>query len=372
MRVRAEQAGLAFLFESDPDLPVSVLGDEKRLRQVLLNLLGNAVKFTEEGRVRLKVSFENPSHSGGNIHFDVEDTGIGIGPQHLEEIFLPFQQVNDPRNRVEGTGLGLAITKKLISLMGGNLQVKSTPGQGSIFWFTLPLPTLRERSQGSELPIPRVIGLRSKPKRVLVVDDKWENRAVIVNILAPLGFEVFEASNGREGVEEAHRIQPDAILMDLKMPVMDGFEATRRVRESTLLQGLVVIALTASVFEHDRQTCKAAGCDDFLPKPVQAEQLFEKLQQHLGVEWDYETESQKEDQGNETAYPLITPPVEELADLFHLAKKGQIVAVRRQIGKIEQLGDAYKPFVVELEGYARVFNLKQLCEFLKPYLDGQK
>ncbi|MFB3115645.1 MAG: ATP-binding protein, partial [Nitrospirales bacterium] len=223
IKVRVDQAGLSFRCEFPDSLPTEVEGDEKRLRQVLLNLLGNSVKFTDAGQVTLSITTDVPH----TLRFHIEDTGIGIAPQHLKDIFLPFQQVADPNRQVEGTGLGLTITNKLVTLMGGTLEVQSTQGQGSCFWFTIPLPSIAQRAPAKTQDLRRIIGVKHGQKRVLIIDDKWENRSVLAHMLKHKGLAIDEASNGQEGLEMATRHRPDVIFMDLVMPVMDGIAATR-------------------------------------------------------------------------------------------------------------------------------------------------
>jgi CheY-like chemotaxis protein len=201
------------------------------------------------------------------------------------------------------------------------------------------------------------------------VDDKWDNRSVLVNLLTPLGFKVSEATNGLECLAKADECQPDLILMDLVMPVMDGFEATRRIRQSSRLKDVVVVALSASTFDHNRQSSIEAGCNDFLPKPVLAEDLFEKLRVHLSLEWVYEQELPMDELKQLPEKSQIAPPPEELAVLFNLAKRGEIVAIRQEIARIEQLGDPFIPFAAELGQLAKGFQMKQMCEFLRPHLE---
>jgi len=367
-RIRAEQKGFSLLYEPISSLPTWVRGDEKRLRQVLLNLLGNAIKFTETGQVVFKVGYHNDS-TLNKLRFQVEDTGRGIAPEMLGKIFSPFQQVSERAEQVEGTGLGLAISNTLVQLMGGELHVDSTPQKGSTFWVVLDLPEVQNWQSAVAKGERDIIGLKGDAKQILVVDDKWDNRSVLVNLLAPLGFKVSEATNGREGLAKANELRPDLILMDLVMPVMDGFEATRRIRRSAQLKDVVVIALSASAFEHDRQGSMEAGCNDFLPKPVRAGELYEKLQAHLGLEWVYEAELPTDGQGQSPEKSQVAPPPEELALLFNLAKKGEIVAIRQEITRIEQLGDSFIPFAAELGRLAKGFKMKQMCEFLNPYLE---
>jgi len=262
-RMRAEQKGLTFIYESLSHLPSGVHADEKRLRQILINLLGNAVKFTQKGGITLKIGYHK-----NKIHCQIEDTGVGIAPQDMENIFNPFQQVGDIKYKAEGTGLGLPITKKLVEMMGGELQVKSTLGQGSIFWMDLELPDVSDLLKNYKTQVPVVIGIKdNKSYTILVVDDKWENRSVMCNLLEPLGFKIIEACHGQEGLEKIRDIDVALVLTDLVMPVMDGFEFVRQLRKSPEFQTIPIIAASASVFDYYQEQSKMAGCDDFIAKP---------------------------------------------------------------------------------------------------------
>ncbi|MEC4674177.1 MAG: ATP-binding protein, partial [Nitrospirota bacterium] len=263
IRVKAEEVDLSFFCSYPDSLPVEVQGDEQRLRQVLLNLLGNAVKFTDAGQVTLTITQDEDFPKTHTLGFHVQDTGIGIASEHLEDIFLPFQQVADSRRQVEGTGLGLAITNKLVSLMGGTLHVESTPGKGSTFSFSISLLPSTGFSTDHPTDRRKIIGLKNKPKRILVIDDKWENRSVLSNLLQRQGFTMVEATNGKEGLEIAQVLRPDVIFMDLVMPIMDGFEATKALRKISDFKKTPIIALSASAFGHTRQQSLEAGCDEF-------------------------------------------------------------------------------------------------------------
>ena len=372
IRIRADQAGLEFFFKESPELPIAVRGDEKRLRQVLLNLLSNAVKFTEKGTVTLTVGYDQDSPESGKIRFQVEDTGRGIPKEKMEEIFLPFQQIGDHTRQHEGTGLGLAITKKLATLMGGELKLQSTVGKGTTFWVTLELPTVQDLS----LPVPEcgrtIIGYKGDRKRILVVDDKVENRAILVSLLAPLGFELKEAGDGHECLARATETPPDLIFMDLIMPGMDGLETTRELRQSTDFKDVRVILSSASAFEINRQDAIATGCSDFLPKPIQSDELFEQLRVHLGLEWVYGDEEIPGYVGERESQSLVPPPPEKLIALLGLAKGGKIMAIRQEISKMEDLGDQYGPFVENLRKIAKGFDMERLTNFLAPYVENQK
>ncbi|MCC3530981.1 MAG: response regulator [Microcoleus sp. PH2017_22_RUC_O_B] len=216
--IRAEEKGIYFEFQADEGLPLGVLADQKRLRQVLINLLGNAIKFTDRGGVTFKVE-----SVGKKIRFHIQDTGIGMTPQQIEKIFLPFEQVGDTEKQGEGTGLGLAISHKIVSIMGSEISVGSISGEGSTFSFEVELPAADNWTSVARISHQRAIaGYEGKRHKILIIDDSWENRSVLVNLLEPIGFETIEASNGLEGIEQTLNTSPDLIITDLGMPVMDG------------------------------------------------------------------------------------------------------------------------------------------------------
>ncbi len=373
-RIRAEQKGLAFIYETLSPLPEVVQGDERRLRQVLLNLLGNAFKFTEKGGVTFKVGYHEASPGRTRLRFQVEDTGMGIAPEKLDEIFQPFQQIRGDDGPVEGTGLGLAISRRLVEMMGGVLHVKSTPGQGSVFWLELDLPAL-ETTLAPPPEVERtVIGFTGRARKVLVVDDKRENRSVLTGLLAPLGFELMEAADGREALEQAAASPPDLILMDLVMPVMDGFEATRRLRQVPALNEVPVIALSASVFEYTQQQSMEVGCDDFIPKPVRVDVLLEKLERHLGLEWIYRDAGVREDEAPTTVErrdAFVGPTAEEAAALYEFAMQGDVQGLLKQLDHYEHLSAPNHPFGSRLRELARGYRMEQIRELIKPYLEGE-
>ncbi|HEY9633022.1 MAG TPA: PAS domain S-box protein [Coleofasciculaceae cyanobacterium] len=399
-RIRAEQKNISFSYKALSLLPTFVRGDEQKLRQVLINVLGNAVKFTETGGVVFNVGYHE-----GKIRFQVEDTGIGIAPEKLTEIFLPFHQVENNRHWVEGTGLGLAISQKLAQLMGSTLEVKSQLGSGSVFWLDLDMPEVPEATEIAKVKERNIIGFKGEKRKVLVVDDKWENRSVLVNFLDPLGFEIVEATDGSDCLNKALKFKPDVILMDLVMPVIDGFEATRQLRKLKELKQIVIIATSASVFDYSQAKSQKAGCDDFVPKPVQAKHLLERLRVHLGLEWVYEdlefspaadTEFGIVDQDSEGVASnkqpnnpnsksliaerkcssqtpsLIAPPPEEIAVLFDLVKRGNVRGILEQAARLEQLDEQFVPFASEICQLAKGFQIKQIREFLKPYTLGHE
>jgi CheY-like chemotaxis protein len=296
-RLRAEGKGLRLSFERTENAPQYVRTDEGKLRQVLMNLLGNAAKFTEEGGVALRVSCP-PAVSPARrekegaeawLLFEVEDTGPGIAPEELEAVFEPFVQTASGQRSLEGTGLGLSISQQFARLMGGDITVSSELGQGSVFSFEVPIALPEVARAEVAQPSRRVLGLEPDQAiyRLLIVDDRETTRQLLVKLLEPLGFEVREAAHGQEAIEVWERWEPHLIWMDMRMPVLDGYEATRQIKAAAKGQATVIVALTASAFEEDRETILSAGCDDIVRKPFRKTEILDKLAQHLSVRYVY-------------------------------------------------------------------------------------
>jgi CheY-like chemotaxis protein len=286
IRIRAEQKNLLFTFEASSSLPRGVRLDEKRVRQILLNLLGNAVKFTDTGGVHLRVGCVPEAEARVRLRIEVDDTGIGIRADHLETIFEPFEQVGEAQRRIGGTGLGLTISRALARTMGGNIELESQPGVGSRFWFDLSVPVVA--TETVEPSAERAVtGYEGPRKKVLVVDDIAENRAIVVDFLSSLGFDIYEAANGHDALSTAAAAQPDLILMDNTMPMMSGLDATRRLREISAFNSVPIIAISASVAEAQREAALAAGANDFLPKPFNLQQLTKAIGALLRLSWTY-------------------------------------------------------------------------------------
>ena len=291
VRLRAEEKGLNLVREVDEQtLPTAVIGDERRLRQILINLMGNAVKFTERGSVTLRARWTN-----GRAEFDVADTGPGIAPQDLARLFEPFVQTESGQRSKEGTGLGLALSRDLARLMGGDITVESARGKGSRFHVAVDLPvaaadTVAEREQR------RVASLApdQPTPRILVVDDIAVNRAVLTRLLRTVGFDVREAADGNEALEIWKQWHPQLIWMDKWMQGMDGLQVTRTIRAEEQRRGrgehVPIIALSASALDQERGEILAAGCDDFVAKPYREAVIFARMRQYLGVEYVYEEE----------------------------------------------------------------------------------
>jgi len=376
--MRAQQKDILFDYETVNILPTGVEADEKRVRQVLINLLGNAIKFTDKGHVILRTfvvtSPENAPLSDDNalyetLRFEVKDSGVGMSPEQLEQIFLPFEQVGDSQRRAAGTGLGLAISRELVQLMGSELFVKSELGKGSTFWFDLSLP-IAEGIQTKSTHEREIVGYNGEQQKVLVVDDRVENRAVLLNLLEPLGFEIVEAENGEVAVAKAREIEPILIMTDLVMPVMTGFEAVQEIRKIPELADVFIVAVSASVFEMDQKKSRIAGCDAFLPKPVEASKLFALLESNLKLDWFYSesvADSVAETPVTESSGPLVPPPEAELEKLYELAMMGKMRRIREQAMQLEKVDEKYIPFAHKLQTLAKDFEILAL---IKHYLEG--
>jgi signal transduction histidine kinase len=284
VRVNADEKRLAFEFDAAADLPATVLADARRLRQVLLNLLGNAIKFTDGGTVGLRARAEPKGPEQALLRLEVEDTGVGMHPEDLERIFEPFVQVGDARHRSGGTGLGLAITRALVNDMGGEVHVTSEFGRGTRFRVELPVPLVQPAAAAAR-KAPGVVRYRGPVRRVLVVDDVEVNRALMSDFLTNAGFEVAQASDGSELLPATRSFRPDLILLDSVMPSVGGIEATRLLRQDAELGAVPVIAVSASASAQHHADCLRAGVNVFLAKPVRLEALRTSIGELLGLEW---------------------------------------------------------------------------------------
>lgn len=285
LRLRARNAQLSFAFDTSGELPSRVEVDARALRQILLNLLSNAVKFTQAGgSVALRVHSEPAAAHHVRLSFEIEDSGIGIPEEALREIFQPFHRVVDSTLGVEGTGLGLAITNRLVGMMGGDLQVRSEVGKGSVFNVTMELKAVLVKP-ATRLRRGEIVGYKGTRRSVLVVDDDAVNRELVEELLTGFGFKVQLASNGRKALQSMRRMAPDVLITDMVMPILDGIQLVRKLRTDPQLRFIPIIALSASASEHNRQDALQAGCDAFLSKPVQHRDFLEELGKQLGLRW---------------------------------------------------------------------------------------
>ena len=364
MRSPAMAKGLILDVTLPDDLPTYVSGDTHHLRQVLLNLLGNAVKYTEQGQVCLAVSLQ-PDQM---IRFEVVDTGSGISKKEQARLFEAFYQTETGIAKGEGTGLGLAISREFVRLMGGELSVESLPGQGSLFRFVIPLPSVEAAPQTAGIDATttgQILGLQpgQSAPRILVAEDRPDNQQVVEELLKQIGCKVAIAANGRLAVELFESWRPHLILMDMRMPIMDGYQATQAIRRLPGGGHIPIIALTASAFREDRSRVLASGCNDMLSKPVDAQHLFGVIGRMLGLHYEYahvmepETESTLDD--------LRDLPVElrkELAQVALLLDSEAVFAV------CERLRDHYPREVLMIMSLIRDFRFDKLLEL---YPDDQ-
>ncbi len=362
VRVRAEDRGLDVVFDLDPYLPKVVVGDEGKLRQVLLNLLGNAVKFTERGGVTLRASWRD-----GVAAFEVEDTGVGIRDEEIGTLFEAFHQTESGRGSKEGTGLGLVISREIVRLMGGDISVVSVPGLGTTFRFDVRVAVSQAAVAAPDGRRVAELEPGHGPVRVLIVDDKDENRLLLVNLLTAVGFEVQEAADGRQAIDVWDRWRPDAIFMDIRMPVLDGREATREIRRREVTAGhCKIIALTASAFEHERDDILTSGTDDFVTKPFRVETIFAKLAEHLGVRYRYDDEGAR--RATDGAAALLTPermaalPPERLRHLYEALNNGDVQAAAIAA---ERIDDDDAPVGRALLARIKQYRIEELIELLE-------
>ncbi len=346
------------------------------MRQILLNLLGNAIKFTDQGQVTLKVNLLGITASQDNdprlikLRFEIQDTGIGMKPKQLEKIFRPYEQVGESRRRSQGTGLGLAITRQLINLMGGELQVDSHPSQGSRFWFEVSFPAVESVNLKVETDRNPIIGYEGKRRKILIADDRLENRWVLQGMLESLGFTLQIAENGQEAIEQTQIFRPDLILMDLMMPVIDGFEATHTIRTKNDLSQPKITVVSAKAFSEDRQRAFAAGCDGYLVKPVDESLLYNNVQKQLSLTWLYEHESNQEVKMVELE-ALFPPPKAILNSLYELAMIGDMIEIREQTEELLAGDDQYQAFTHKLIQLANSFEDEAILALLESYLQEE-
>ncbi|MFN3361559.1 MAG: ATP-binding protein, partial [Pseudanabaenaceae cyanobacterium] len=364
--VRAEQKGIGFIHSFSADLPEGIMVDEKRLRQVLLNLLGNAIKFTDQGCVTLIVECGKCNAQEANLTFTVSDTGIGMTPEQMSQLFQAFQQVGDVNRKAEGTGLGLSISQRLVQMMGGEIKVESVYGVGSKFWFTVTFPVAQNVTPQQIEVHQSIVGYKGERKKILIVDDREDNREVVAGMLLPLGFNLVMASDGVEGIQVAEKERPDLIITDLVMPNMDGFEMVRRLRQNPLFQETKIIASSASVFRSDQDKCMQIGCNAFVAKPVQADDLFNKIQQVLQLEWlEAQPTAIETTTTVSNGQPLIFPGQEVVEELKELTRKGALKKVIKRVKQLAEEDSRYGEFVQQVRSLAESFQEQNLLSFLE-------
>lgn len=304
------------------------------------------------------------------LRFEVADDGIGMSPDQLARIFQPFEQVAESERREGGTGLGLAISQQLVHLMGGHIAVSSEPNKGSLFWFELSLPVTT--SKPAMAPVARaIIGYEGRRRRLLIVDDVAHNRAMLMDILQALGFNVADARNGQECLLLLDSFKPDLVVMDVMMPVMGGHEATRRMRQMPEWAAIPIITITASASRDDELKCYASGASAFLAKPVDHDLLLAAIGKQLSLRWISEQSVLESHEPDSTDSPaLVIPPAPEMEALTHLARLGNMQKIWERADYLQQLDPAYAPFAVRLRTMAHGYQSKALAAFVARYRKG--
>jgi PAS domain S-box-containing protein len=385
-QLKADDKGLQLQFDWTRDVPEYVGTDEVKLRQVLINLLSNAIKFTQEGRVsvrvdrKLKVEGSNQSANFqasnlqlATLQFEVEDTGSGIAANELDNLFEAFVQTQIGQQSSEGTGLGLTIARSFVQLMGGEISVSSQVGKGTVFKFDIQVSVVEAANIKRQQPTRQVIALEpNQPSyRILVVDDRWYNRHLLIKLLSPIGFEVQEASNGQEAIAIWDRWEPQLLFMDMRMPIMDGYEATKRIKATIKGQATAVLALTASTLEEERAIVLSAGCDDYIRKPFKEADIFEAIHNHIGVRYIYEqpaTASTSTDTEPDALTPaaLAALPSNLVTNLHQAILELDVELMQSYIA---QIGKLNAPLANALAALANKFQYEQLLKLTQPSAD---
>ncbi len=369
IRIKAESKKLTFTINKSPELPAGIITDETRLRQIVLNLLGNAIKFTETGQVIFTLSVLSYQKEDAvkkqpelcTIRFEVKDTGFGIPADQLEKIFVPFEQVSTMPIR-EGTGLGLSISRQLIHLMGGEIHIKSIVSHGSTFWFDLTFSVVEIGI--SRKPVQRIATAYKGPrKKILIVDDRPTNRSMLIEWLTPLDFKVEEAQNGSEAITKAKEMHPHLIMMDLLMPGLNGYQATKAIREIPEISNIVIIAMSASAYNVTREQCIDWGFDDFISKPIDLEEMVQLMETYLHIEWTYA--KIKDEITSEITQELVPPPSDELDKINELILRGDMLRLSEEASHIEMLGEKYAPFARKLRTLAQGFQEHAIRQLVK-------
>ena len=363
VQAKAERKGLKLKADYKFNSSIGINSDEQRLRQILVNLLDNAIKYTESGQVTFTVHRISQRY----YRFCVEDTGIGMHSDHLQTIFASFHQLHQTYDYIEGTGLGLAISKQLVLLLGGDLQVASTLGQGSQFWFELDLIEVEDCVHAETGLSVETLSKRFKSngQKILVADDKIDNRSLLRDMLSPMGFLISEAVDGQDCMQQALKLKPDIILMDSKMPVMDGVETCKRIRACADIKNTVIIAISANVFESHRQQCFEAGADGFIARPVQLELLLTQLARFADLQPDHEFSSEETiAEISDKHLSLHYPARHYIQRLLTIAQQGDIQAILLLATEIGQQDQNCNLFIEQVTHLAEEFQINKICKIL--------
>ncbi|WP_433696004.1 ATP-binding protein [Paraburkholderia phenoliruptrix] len=368
IEVKVAQKHVDFIWRVAPDVPEAVRADERRLRQVLLNLLVNAFNFTDQGSVSLLIEMS----AMGRVCFEVRDTGIGMDPDKLQTIFEPFEQIMHTERGTGGTGLGLTISQQFLRAMGSEIHVQSLPGRGSAFWFEL------EAAPGAPLSAPAAAsgariatGYKGARRKVLVIDDVPMNRAVMVEFLSRLGFEIVEATGGRQGLAKTLSERPALIVTDIVMADMDGLEATRRLRQVQGFAEVPVIATSASPSGADEERSLKAGANAFLSKPVDFDELLAQIARLLDLEWIYAPADDPRVALDASAEPFVVVPDKELQQLHLLARLGDMQEIALWAERVATHNPHYQAFTTRILALAKGYQSKALLHLVEEQLEAR-
>jgi signal transduction histidine kinase/CheY-like chemotaxis protein len=363
--LQAANKGLEFRYEQAGELPRVVRADRKRLGQILINILGNAVKFTSSGGVVFRLQYAREMAS-----FEIEDSGPGILPEEIERIFEPFSRgsASDHAN-ASGTGLGLPISKMLVGLMGGELNIRPAPRQGSLFHIRLFLPSVHVEAPELETPEPQRSGYLGPRRKILVVDNERVDRELLLNILEPLGFEVAQAESGADCLDQFAVCQPDLVLMDLAMPVMDGWEASYILRRRQLSQVPIAI-VSANAFDKGMENAAGITAEDFIIKPVNVAELLDWIGRRLALTWISGVSNTAGSAADAPAAApvratLVYPPQEQVAALAELIRLGYVRGILKQLDEIGALDARYLEFTHTMRNFAARFQLDAMANFVR-------
>ena len=361
--IKAEKKNLNFRCDFPVDLPRYVRGDEKRLRQVLLHLLSNAIKFTDRGEVLLRLRYV----SSARARFEVQDTGIGINQNQIVTLFMPFEQAGDIHRRGGGSGLGLAMSRQLVRLMGGDIQVESRVDEGSVFRFEVELPSVESIASGMSQQS-TVSGYEGVRRKILVIDDVAENRRVVEDVLTHLGFDMRGAEDAVAGLAAAHAWRPDLIFMDVVMPGMNGLQAIDALRHDAVLANIPVIAISASATDNDQKASFAAGADAFLSKPIDFDMLLARIGSLLGLIWTYEELQSTSLAKSNEKLSIVIPPPDDMTILYQLARLGNMQEIARYAAQLALRDERYRLFCERLHNLARKYESKAVLELVRQHL----
>lgn len=370
MRIRAEEKGLAFVCALDDQLPDTVVGDEKRLRQVLINLLGNAIKFTQAGEVRFSLSHRTLPDGRAGMRVEVRDTGVGMKAEHLPRIFETFEQVGDADSQAGGTGLGLSISRRIVELMEGRIEVESSEGRGSCFAFDIPLEIAANAA--ARLGDRTVTGYAGPRRRILLIDDDVAGRMLLLGRLAELGFNVEIAADGLAGVSLALETRPDLVLTRLKLPGICGLELIRRLRAERGSDAPPVVALSARPDEATLRRVRDAGAAALVPLPVPMESLLQMLREQLDLQWTNGPTLEGEVQPiASVTSDLVPPPQEQLEQLLDLARAGNMRAIR-QFADGLAADRRYRPYAERVKALAAAYQSPAILDLVSQHLTARQ